>query len=153
MKAHAHVLSMQVSGALFLKKCTLVAGTDAVVVAAGGIEALVGSVREHVHWKLDPAVCHTLGILMSAPSVETRAERVERVLACGGLEALLSVVARFGSGPARHKRLVVPLHTALVVLPKLCVSDVTGSWCPWAAWRRWRRRCRCTRARRTPLRA
>jgi hypothetical protein len=123
MKAHAHVLSMQVSAALFLRKCTLVAGTHAVVVAAGGIEALVRSVREHVHWKLDPTVWHTLGILLSSPSGDTRAERVERVLAAGGLEAVLSVMARSGSGPGRHKRLTVPLHTALVVLPKLCASD------------------------------
>jgi hypothetical protein len=124
MKAHVHVLSMQVSAALFLKKCTLLAGMDAVVVAAGGIEALVGGVRQHVHWKLDPAVWHTLGLLLSAPSGEARAERVERVLAAGGLEAVLSVVTRSHSGPGRHKRLTVPLHTALVVLPKLCVSDV-----------------------------
>ena len=123
MKKHAHVLSMQVSAALFLKKCTLLAGTDAVVVAAGGIEALVGGLRQHVHYKLDPAVWHTLGLLLSAPSGEARAERVERVLAAGGLEAVLSVMARSGSGPGRHKRLTVPLHTALVVLPKLCASD------------------------------
>jgi hypothetical protein len=123
MKAHAHVLSMQVSAALFLRKCTLLAGMDAVLDEAGAIETLLGSVRQLVHWKMDPAVWHTVGLLLSAPSGETRAERVERVLSCGGLETLLSVMARSGSGPGRHKRLVVPHHTALVVKPKLCVSD------------------------------
>lgn len=123
MKTHVQVLQVQVSAVLFLKQCRSIPGMDAVIIGAGGIEALLESVRKHVNWRLETSAWHTLGLLVTAPTREKREERVARVMAAGGMEVVLCVMARQVRGPGRLSRLAIPLHNALLVLPKLCAAD------------------------------
>ena len=68
MQTHATVLQIQVSGALFLRQCSLTTGMEAVIIEAGGIEVLLESVRRHTDWRMEPNAWYTLGLLLTTPT-------------------------------------------------------------------------------------
>ena len=126
MKMYVKVLQIQVSAVVFLKQCASIPGMDAVIIEAGGVEALLESVRKHADCRLGGDVWRVMGLLLSAETREARKERADRVMAAGGMKVLRAVFENSGcrGGLARvAPNLPLFVKNALLVLPKLCAFN------------------------------
>ena len=123
MKMYVKVLQIQVSAVVFLKQCASIPGMDAVIIEAGGFEALLESVHNHVDCRLGGDGWHVMGLLLSAETREARKERADRVIAAGGMKVLRAL---FDNSDCRRglarvaPNLPLFAKNALLVLPKLC---------------------------------
>ncbi len=126
MNMYVNVLQIQVSAVVFLKQCSSIPGMDAVIIEAGGFEALLESVRKHADSRLQGDVWYMMGLLLSADTREVRKERAYRVMAAGGMKVLRAVFDSSGcrGGLARvAPNLPLFAQNALMVLPKLCAFN------------------------------